>query len=157
MKSINGQNKIFFGTKKQTNENIYMDKPTFDCNRYWSFGYLGNTQCHYHLESYQKNDIVLYTKNKALKSVTENRNISMRDALLEDYDLSANIKSNLLVFCELSLSIYTLKKAADLFHTGGANMTTNPSHDLLKDSDMYTKLVNVLIPEQCQKLWDLIS
>lgn len=46
-KSINGKSRVFLGTSKKTNERIYLEKPSFDCNWYWGFGYLG-------MESYRR-------------------------------------------------------------------------------------------------------
>lgn len=157
IQSIIGPDKIFFGVNKETNEEIYLSKPSFDCNWYWSFGYLGNSDCHYQLDSYQSKQKILYTKDGKLTIITEKRNISMYDALLADYTLNPIIEKNLWVFCELALSIYTLKKAAELFHIGGAHMTVNPGKDKLKNIELYNTLTFDLIPEQCQLLWDLIN
>ena len=40
--------KILIG--KNNNENIYLSPPKWDCGWYWGFGYLGNKDCHYHVD-----------------------------------------------------------------------------------------------------------
>ena len=72
---ISGKKNVFFGTRKCDNKTIYITKPSWECGWYWSFGYLGNSNEHYHLKGY-----------------SNGRNISMYDALLNDYDLNENIK-----------------------------------------------------------------
>lgn len=155
--TINGPDKVYFGTRKDDDTTIYISKPTFDCEWYWSFGYLGNKDCHYHLKAYQEKDIVLTDNCGKTHIITEKRNINMRDALLKDYNLNKKIEANLWQFCELALTIYALKEVAEIFHCGGSYITTNPGKDLLKNNALYLELVSVLIPKQCQLLWDLIS
>lgn len=156
-KIIKGRDKILLGIDKETKERIYLSKPSFDYSWYWGFGYLGNSNCHYHLNGYQTKNRLVYNEAGKLLSITEQRNISMYDALLEDYELNPKIKTNLWQFCELVQSIYTLKDAAELFSRGGSHYTTNPDQKLLKDSSLYEKLTFELIPKQCQTLWDLIQ
>lgn len=154
---IIGKNKVFFGLDKKTRENIFITKPSFDCGWYWSFGYLGNKDLHYHLESYSHKEHHFILNDGTTKCITENRNINMRDALLLDYELCENIKDNLWVFCELSTTIYDLKKAAEIFHIGGSHYTENPLKTLLKREYLNTLLNETIIPKLCQELWNLIG
>lgn len=43
------QEKIYIG--QIDNENIYITKHSWDCGWYWGFGYLGNRNSHFHIES----------------------------------------------------------------------------------------------------------
>jgi len=136
---IKGPDKVLFGVNSE-GESIYMDKPTFDCDWYWSFGYLGNRHCHYHLESYDNG-----------------RNINMYDALKQDYTLTSHVEMNLWQVCELALSIYTLKKTADLYHIGGSLMTCNRCKGHIQDIKQYNKIVNETLPQVLQSFWDLVT
>jgi hypothetical protein len=137
---IEGKDKILLGKDKQTGENIYLSKPTWDCGWYWSFGYLGNKNCHYHLNGY-----------------ANGRNINMYDALIADYDLNETIKANLWVFCEVVKTIYSLKEAAEVLGRGGSHYTTNPFQALIKDVE-YTKHLNEkVLPEVMQGFWGMFS
>ena len=33
---------------------IYLSSPSWDCGWYWGFGYLGNKDCHYHIDGLTK-------------------------------------------------------------------------------------------------------
>ena len=74
MENIQGSKRKILGTCKKTGESIYFYKPTWDCDWYWGFGYLGNKNQHYHLSDY-----------------ANGRNINMYDALIGDYDLIMRI------------------------------------------------------------------
>jgi hypothetical protein len=120
--------RYYFG-KQKDGERIYLSTPSWDCDWYWGFGYLGNSNCHYHLDGY-----------------ANGRNIHMRDALLADYDLSPKIEKNLWEFCELALSAYTLKEAAEFFHKGGAGCTRNPLQGMMKDVELEKRINEELLP-----------
>jgi hypothetical protein len=156
MKTINGKERIKIGTDSN-GETIFMDKPTFDCEWYWSFGYLGNKNMHYHLEAYQSKDRHFTTDKGEFVCLTEKRNLCMRDCLEADYDLVDSVKDNLWQFCELALTIYALKKTAEVLGRGGSHMTTNPCKEVIKNAEEVKRLNEVVIPELCQTLWDLIS
>jgi len=141
--SIQGKEKIFFGKSKIDGDSINMDKPSFDCGWYWSFGSLGNKGCHYHLSGYQKEN-----------GFGEHRDINMYDSLMSDYDLNPCIKANLWSFCEQSQTIYTIKEAFEVFNRGGANYTENPMSELIKMSVDAEKLNKELLPELLQKFWN---
>ena len=157
IKSIQGKDKIFFGVDKGTKERIFISKPEFSCNWYWSFGHLGNKNCHYHLDGYQSKGHAFKLEDGSFKVLTEKRNINMYDALLADYDLAPAIQENLWRFCELAKTIYTLKETAEVFHRGGSHYTTNPCKGILQDEPLYNKLTFDLIPNTCQAFWELIG
>lgn len=148
---------VFFGTRKSDGARIYLTKPTWDCGWYWSFGYLGNRNEHYHLDSYQSKDHFLKLEDGSFKILTEKRNKCMYDCLLEDYDLNPKIKENLWTFCELALTAYSLKEAAEVFNRGGSHMTKNPCCDIIKNHDMVEKINKEMLPavfEEIEKLFE---
>jgi hypothetical protein len=157
MHAITGKNKILLGIDKDTREKIYLSKPTFDCGHYWGFGYLGNKNCHYHLNAYQQKTHFLELADGTYKHLIEKRNVHIKDCLEADYDLNPTIQANIWVFCELALSIYTLKAAAEVLTRGGAHTTTNPCKDIIKDEKQAAHLNGVVLPEVIQTLWDLIT
>ena len=154
---IEGKDKVFFGVNKDTSDYIYITKPTWDCDWYWSFGYLGNRNCHYHLSSYQEKDMTFKDQNGKFHFFTIKRNKCLHDCLLEDYELAPVIKNNLWQFCEQSLTIYTLKDAYEVLYSGGSNNTTHALKDVVKDSEYAAKLANETLPKLLQAFWDLIS
>ena len=79
--------KVFFGTNKETGERVWLDAPSWSCGWYWGFGYLGSKNCHYHLSNYRCKEHVFKLEDGSYKVLTEQRNKSIYDCLLEDYDL----------------------------------------------------------------------
>ncbi len=156
-KHIEGKETVFFGTRNDGTR-IFITKPTWDCGWCWSFGYLGNRNEHYHLNSYQERTIVAKDKDDdRIRVFTERRNMHMRDCLLADYKLNPVIEENLWVFCELARSIYSLKEAAEIFHRGGAHTTANPCKGAIQKYKRDNKLNNETLPELMQTLWDMIG
>lgn len=157
-KTIDGSNKVYFGTNKETKERIYISKPTFACEWYWSFGYLGNKDCHYHLNSYQSKDHFFTLKDGSHKLITEKRNINMYDAILADYeDLNENINKSLWDFVELAQTIYTLKEAFEVFHRGGSRYTKNPCQSILKSKEKADDINFTVLPALLQAFWNLVE
>ncbi len=103
------RDRLFLGTRKDDKTPIYYFTPSWACGWYWGFGYLGNSNEHYHLDSY-----------KPLWNIKE------------DLDLNPAIEKNLWRFCELVQSAYTLKEAAEVFGRGGSHITSNPCESIIK-------------------------
>ena len=126
---------------KHDGENIYLTRPSFDCEWYWGFGYIGNRNHHYHLDG-----------------ICKGENINFRDALLKHFGSSFVVKdsNDVWKFAEIVLTIYTLKRTAELFHLGGSHMTANPDAAKLKKSDWETEINDVLIPSQILELYNIL-
>lgn len=133
---IKGPEKLYFGKDKATNERIYLSRPRYDCDWYWSFGYLGNRNLHYHLCHYAKG-----------------RNINMYDALSTDYELASKISKELWSFCEQAKTIYTLKDAAEVLYRGGSHYGTNPESDFIKQHNNEDQLNQIVLPRLLQSFW----
>ena len=100
MKTLNNYTKILIG--KNENENIYLTPPSWDCDWYWSFGYIGNKNCHYHLDSLLKNNI---------------------EGLKEHFDGTFIIRnSQMWEFAELTETVYKLKETVLLFQKTVLNL-----------------------------------
>lgn len=139
----NPVSKVYFGTDKQFKQLIYLETPTFDCDWYWGFGYLGNKHCHYPLENFQQ-----------VSCFGEYRNISMHDALQRDYDLCESLRNpnTLWTFCELVKTAYALKEVAAIYNRGGSNYSNNPCKELLKNNEQYEHINFVLLPALFKEL-----
>jgi len=156
MKEIIGTDKVLLGVNKD-GERIYIRKPTWDCDWYWSFGYLGNKNCHYHLEAYDSKDHHFKLENDKFVFITEKRNKSMYHCLIEDYTLNPKIKENIWQFCELALTIYSLKQAAEVIGRGGSHIGESICNDIIINSEETKRLNEKVIPELCQAFWNLIG
>lgn len=126
---------VKFG-KHKNGENIILRAPEWACGWYWSFGYLVNRDRHYHLRD---------------------AGHRMHDSLLEDYELNPKIKESLWQFCEISLTIYTLKDTAEVLGHGGSHVHQNPCANLIKNPSEVARLNNVVIPKCLDTLYEIIK
>lgn len=175
MQPIEGPERVFFGKRKDDKAMIYLSKPSWDCGWYWGFGYLGNHNEHYHLNAYQQKNHYLKLADGSHKLITEARNMSMYDALLADYDLNVSLLKDdlnvsllkeknafglypkLYVFCELALTAYALKEAAEVLGWGGSNMTTNPCAELIKNPQEVDRINHTVLPALFNAINDLFK
>lgn len=123
-------NDFKMGDSAEYGKNIKLSAPSWDCGWYWGLGYLGNRNCHYHLDGYKKHNVNIwdYLKNEFGESLT----------ITDDNDLW--------VFCELMSSAYILKETAEFYHTGGARYTTSPCQDKLKDEGLWRRINEIELP-----------
>jgi hypothetical protein len=132
---------MYFGTNND-NERIYLTDPKWDCSWYWSFGYLGNKNCHYHLSGY-----------------ADGRNINMFDALRNDYQLCKPLRNDktLWTFCELVSTAYTLKTTAETLGRGGSHYTNNPCSEIIKNEAETTRINTIVLPAVFEAIAHLFS
>lgn len=121
-------------------EKIYLSAPSWDCGWYWGFGYLGNNNCHYHVEGVAKD------KN-------------LWDALREHFGETLTItdEADLWTFCELMQTFYTLKKSAEVLGRGGSHYTTNPVADVIKNEDEAKRINEKVMPAIFDALEDVLK
>lgn len=121
---------------------IMLRRPSFDCDWYWSVGYLGNSDTHYHV-----------------KNVEDKQNLCMFDRFKLHFGASLRITDDkdLWLFCEIMTSLYQLKETAELLHRGGMHQTKNPDQELLKNEELYLHFVKVLIPAQIDSLYKVLA
>lgn len=148
MNKTNWTEKYLIG--KVDDESIYLSAPQWDCGWYWGFGYLGNKNCHYHLDGLSKK-----------------HNANLYDALYKEFGNSLTIgkieqdnfgqNSTLYTFCELVLTAYTLKETAEVLGRGGSHMTTNPLAELIKNEKEVTRINDVVLPAIFDQINILLS
>ena len=121
--------KVLIG--KVDDKNIYLSAPSWDCDWYWEFGYLGNNHCHYHVDG-----------------LIEKHNANLFDALKKEFGDTLTIKDDekLWLFCELMQTAYTLKETAELIGRGGSHYTTNPFAELIKNTAEVERINTKVLP-----------
>jgi hypothetical protein len=129
---------IYLG--KVDNENIYLSVPSWDCDWYWGFGYLGNKNCHYHLNGLNKN------KN-------------FFDAIKEHFGHSFIIKNDtdVWLFCELIMTFYHLKETAEVLGRGGSHYTGNPLSELIKNEAEVKRINEIIMPKLFDQIYLLLT
>ena len=121
-------------------ECIYLSAPSWDCGWYWGFGYLGNRNCHYHIDGLMKGQN-LYDGFKGhfgdSFKVTEDRDIWR--------------------LAELFTSFYALKESAGLFHRGGSHLTTNPCKEVLQRLDLHKEINEIMLPAIFHEIYEILN
>lgn len=130
--------KVLFGKTKDRGELIWLFSPKWECDWYWSFGQLGNRNCHYHLEGYA-----------SVCGFGEHRNVNMFEALKADYVLHPALQQDedLWLFCELAKTAYSLIQVAQVFGRGGSHYAVNPCAASIKNPEWVKHINEVLLPE----------
>jgi len=118
----------YLGKRKKDGKLIYIAAPTWDCDWYWSFGYLRATGEHYHLSNYG--------------------NINWKDALERDYTLNVKLRGdNLWKFYELAKTAYGLKEVAEILGRGGSHVTVNPLAEVIKNKAEVDRINQIVLPQ----------
>lgn len=121
------------------NEKIYLTAPSWNCEWYWGFGYLGNDNCHYHIDGLD---------NKK----------NLHDAITEHFGNSFIIRtSDCWTFAELMSSFYKLKEAAEVLGRGGSNLTTNPSNDVIMNKEEVERINNIVLPHIFDEIYKILE
>jgi hypothetical protein len=123
--------KILLG--KIDNETVYLTKHTWDCSWYWGFGYIGNTNSHYHIDSLIKDETDV---NRIFSSTWLTRAAwwALRD---------------------LFIQAYGLKKAAEIYQHGGHQTTHLGLTDIIKNKEK-AAIINADLEILLEKTWDFI-
>jgi len=105
--------------------------PSWDCEWYWGLGYLGHRDAHFHL------DVLMHTHHT-----------NMYDAIKQEFGdtLTITDDKDLWTFCELMATAYKLKETAEVLGGGGANYTTNPVADTVKNETEAERINSVVLP-----------
>lgn len=142
--------KIFIG--ESYGEKIYLSAPSWDCDWYWGFGYLGNKNCHYHVDgltNHQSYDVV----NKVWKYEFTN----LFDGFKKHFGTSLVVRdSQLWTLCELFKTFYTLKETAEVLGRGGANYTANPCKDVIINQDEVKRINEVVLPAVFEEIYKIL-
>lgn len=138
MKTLsNYPNKTYLG--KVNGKSIYLTAPSWDCGWYWGFGYLGNKDCHYHVDGLCKN------KN-------------LHDALIEHFNDDFILrKSDIWTFAELFSTFYKLKETAEVLGRGGSHYTTNPCKDIIINKEEVERINNIVLPQIFEEIYKILS
>ncbi len=117
-------------------ETIYISKHSWDCGWYWSFGYLSNKNCHFHLNS--------------LWSV--NNQLLMSADIFSDTNIT---EKEWWVIRDLYMQAYALKEAAAVYQYGGHQTCLTGVTDMLKNQAMADQL-NKDLEKLLDTAWDFV-
>lgn len=134
-------------------QNIYLSAPSWDCGWYWGFGYLGNSQCHYHVDGLKTREWY-DTEKKCFRS--ERR--SLYDGFREHFGSSLKITSkDLWTLCELFTTFYVLRETAEVLGRGGAHQSTNPLAELIKNPAEVERINGTILPAVFDEIYKILE
>lgn len=129
---------IFIGINND--EKIYLSAPSWDCGWYWGFGYLGNKNCHYHVDG-----------------LNAKENINLFDAFKKHFGTSLVVRdSQLWTLCELFQTFYTLRQSAEVLGRGGSHYTKNPCSEVIKNTDEVSRINSVVLPAIFEEIYKIL-
>lgn len=128
MYSTKWTDRRYLGKRKEDKKMVYLAAPTWDCDWYWSFGYLVRTGEHFHLRNYG--------------------NMDWKDCLERDYILNVKLRGDKLwKFYELAKTAYKLKEVAEVLGRGGCNITDNPLAEVIKNKTEVDRINQIVLPQ----------
>lgn len=134
---------------KVDGENIYIRPPEWNCGWYWGFGYLGNKNCHYHLDG---------VANESRKNMCDALTEHFKEAFIFTADLEENSYTDTLwTFCELAKTAYTLKEAAEVLGRGGSHYTNNPCQATIINQDEVERINGKVLPAIFDAMYDVLE
>jgi len=129
--------KILLG--KVDNEKIYLSAPSWNCDWYWGFGYIGNKNCHYHIDGLSKD-------------------CNLHDGLINHFGDSLRVQpSTLWTLVELFKTFYTLKETAEVLGHGGVNLIPNPCKDLILNTKEVERINKVVLPSIFDEIYKILE
>lgn len=151
MKTLsNYPEKIFIGINND--EKIYLSAPSWDCGWYWGFGYLGNKNCHYHVDGLTKHET--YNHEKGCFNYEF---LNLYDGFKKHFGTSLIVRdSQLWKLAELFKTFYTLRECAEILGRGGAHYTTNPCKDIILNTEETARINNVVIPVLIEEIYKIL-
>lgn len=150
MKTLSNYSKILLGYNN--NEPIYLSPPSWDCGWYWGFGYIGNKNCHYHVEGLKK----IETYNHEAKAFTH-KSVNLYDGFIEHFGNTLKVRpSDLWTLVELFSTFYALKETTEVLGRGGSHYTTNPVKDLIINTDEVTRINSIVLPQIFEEIYKIL-
>lgn len=145
-------NKIKIG--RRDGENIYLSPPKWDCGWYWGFGYLGNKNCHYHVDGLKK----VETWNEDKKVLTH-MFLNLYEGFRYHFGDSFIVKrdKDIWTLAELFETFYKLKETAEILGRGGAHMSANPCKDVIINADETKRINEVVLPAIFEEIYKILD
>lgn len=122
-------------------EVIWLTKHSWDCGWYWSFGYLGNRDCHFHFDS------ILFLKD------SKGNILYTASDLFQETNIS---DKEWWVIRDLFVQAYALQKAAEVYRHGGHQTSQKGVTDVIQNLEMSNRL-NEDLKKLLDTLWDFVS
>jgi hypothetical protein len=124
--------KIYLG--RMDNQPIYITKHSWVCDWYWSFGYLGNENIHFHIESLLENRLYV-------------------DKIFIETKLT---QGQWWIIKDLFIQCYRLAKVAETFRHGGYQTKLKGVTDIIESEEL-ENLMNHKLEILLDKTWEYLE
>jgi len=135
-----GHNLFLLG-RRQDGKKVYLEDFSWDCDWYWGGGYLevfnkpkSDITEHYHLDG-----VINESKKNAFNAV------NAFNAIKEHFLELVLTDDELWLFCDLMMSFYALKEAAEVIGKGGGHYTT---HNKITADKALARTLNAIIKNE---------
>lgn len=144
--------KVYLG--KNENESIYLTPPSWDCGWYWGFGYLGNKNCHYHVDGLKT--IKTYDFEKKSWNI---ETVDLYNGFKKHFGDSfiIHLDTDIWKLAELFETFYSLKNIAELYKRGGSHLTSNPCKDIIINMEEYERINKIVLPEIFEQIYLILE
>lgn len=134
-------------------QNIYLTSPSWDCGWYWGFGYLGNNNCHYHVDGLKKIETYNFEKK-----VREYEFVDLHEGFIRHFGKSFVVrKSNIWEFAELFQTFYKLKETCEVLGKGGAHLSNNPCSEIIKNTEEVKRINEIVLPAIFDAIYKILD
>lgn len=151
-KTINKFGEHYLLGVNKDGEHVYLEKESWDCDWYWGAGYI-HTFTNDRVPT-QSRDIQMHTHFDSL-FLTKNK--SAYDLLDEYFESMVISKDERYELVDLMMTMYTLKKTAELFHHGNSWQTEKAKIDDLQDKTIEDRINKVLLPQVFDRIRKLLT
>ena len=116
------------------------------------FGYLGNKNCHYHVDGLKKHETYNFEKKCFEYEFT-----NLYDGFIKHFGNTLRVrKSDLWVLCELFQTFYTMREAAEVLGRGGSHYTSNPAKDIIVNKDEVKRINEIVLPQIFEEIYKIL-
>lgn len=139
-------NKGYFLGITKDNEKVYLEKPSWDCDWYWGFGYL---------EYYNNSGRPTLQAHRHWDSLVQESKECAFNAIKHEFNKLSIDDDKLWKLCDYMYSFYTLKGAASLFTCGNSNQTSTGLD--LSDKEEADKINHTILPKLFKQIDNIFS
>lgn len=144
--------KIYLLGQDSDGTNYYLEAPSWDCGRYWGFGYI---------ETYTNNKNPAKAKDirthQHFDGLFLHGNKCAYDLFKEFFTCTPLNDSEIWLLLDYMKTFYTLRESAELFGRGYSFFTERAKIDTLKETDTADKINNDYLPALFEKIDNLLS
>lgn len=145
-------NKIYLLGQDSDGVNYYLEAPSWDCGRYWGFGYIetytnnNNPAKAKDIRSHQHFDTLFFKGKKCAYD------------LFKEFFTRTTLNDNeIWLLLDYMQTFYTLRDSADLFDRGYSSYTDRAKLDTVKNKELVNKINDDLLPALFNKVNNLLS